>query len=200
MHQLRMSPFSPFCGWTSSLPEVFFFFHLFSAPPTSPVLPTTYLPPLTLNLPPPSYLPPTNPTPRHSIARARIVERKFELWCCCCGAVLELCSCSSCVAVVVESEQELERPWDPRAHDQVRYLPFFFLCLFCLKRHRCATTSPSSSLSSSSSSSSPSSFAKKATATTLPLPFFLLFFAAEERKEEGNGSAFYFLCWVAAQS
>jgi hypothetical protein len=62
-----------------------FFFHLFSAPPTSPLLS-----PL---LPPPSYLPPTNPTPPHSIARARVVElllwscgAVLELWSCCCGA------------------------------------------------------------------------------------------------------------------
>jgi hypothetical protein len=54
-----------------------FFFHLFSAPPTSPLvsplLPTTYLPPPTLNVRPPSYLPPTNPTPLTP-------SPKLELW------------------------------------------------------------------------------------------------------------------------
>jgi hypothetical protein len=75
MHQLMMSPFNPFCGWTSSLPVEIFFSPplcpeiLYLPPPTYPLLPTTYQahPPL---LPPPSYLPPTNPTPPHSIARA----------------------------------------------------------------------------------------------------------------------------------
>jgi hypothetical protein len=47
-----MSPLRPFTGWTkipSSLPNFFFFFfHLFSTPKFSPVLPTTYQPlPLT---------------------------------------------------------------------------------------------------------------------------------------------------------
>jgi hypothetical protein len=55
MHQLRMIPFNPFCGWTSSLPVEIFFF-------------TSSLP--RNSLPPPSYLPPTKPTPPHSIARA----------------------------------------------------------------------------------------------------------------------------------
>jgi hypothetical protein len=47
MHQFRMSPLLPFCGWTkipSSLPAWIFFFHLFSAPKISPLLPTTYQP------------------------------------------------------------------------------------------------------------------------------------------------------------
>jgi hypothetical protein len=59
-------------------PDVFFF-------PTSslPHLP----PPSYLKPTSPSYLPPTNPTPPHSIARARLVERKLELWSCCCGAM-----------------------------------------------------------------------------------------------------------------
>jgi hypothetical protein len=101
MHQLRMSQFSPFCGWTSSLPDVFFFspdVFFFSPllcptylpppipPPTSPVLPTTYLPPPTLNLPPlPTYHLRT-PPPLHSIARARLVQRKLLLWSCGVGA------------------------------------------------------------------------------------------------------------------
>ncbi len=84
-----------------------------------------------------------------------------------------------CGAVAVESKQELERPRDPRAHDQVRCLLFSFFCVFVLfeeaslryaaAQHSAATSpSSSSSLSSSSSfsSSSPpfSSSAKKATA------------------------------------
>ncbi len=111
---------------------MFFFFHLFSAPPTSPLLspllpPQSYFPSPTYHLPPPSYpkptspsyLPPTNPTPPHSIARARLVEWKLELWSCCCGVG------------AVELEQELERPPDPRPHDQVKCL-FFILFLFVL--------------------------------------------------------------------
>jgi hypothetical protein len=73
-----------FFFFTSSLPHL---------PP--PSYPPSYLPSPTYHLPPPSYpkptspsyLPPTNPTPPHSIARARLVERKLELWSCCCGAV-----------------------------------------------------------------------------------------------------------------
>ncbi len=50
MHQLRMSPFNPFCGWTSSLPVEIFFSPplcleiLYLPPPTYPLLPTTYQP------------------------------------------------------------------------------------------------------------------------------------------------------------
>ncbi len=47
MHQLRMSPLRPFSGWTkipSSLPAYIYFFHLFSTPKFSPLLPTTYQP------------------------------------------------------------------------------------------------------------------------------------------------------------
>jgi hypothetical protein len=68
MHQLRMSPFNPFCGWTSSLPVEIFFFT--SSLPRNSLPPPSYLPPPTFHLPspppllpPPSYLPPTNPTP-----------------------------------------------------------------------------------------------------------------------------------------
>ncbi len=75
MHQLRMSLFNPFCGWTSSLPVEIFFST--SSLPRNSLPPPSYLPPPTYHLPssppllpPPSYLPPTNPTPPHSIARA----------------------------------------------------------------------------------------------------------------------------------
>jgi hypothetical protein len=78
-----------------------FFFHLFSAPPTSPLLS-----PL---LPPPSYLPPTNPTPPHSIARARVVERKLELWSYCCGAGTRAARVGAGPTC----------PRDPHAHDEV---------------------------------------------------------------------------------
>jgi len=57
-----MSPWRPYFGWTkisSSLPDFFFFFHLFSTPKFSPVLPTTYLPLL-----PTTYQPfPLTPSP-----------------------------------------------------------------------------------------------------------------------------------------
>ncbi len=55
MHQFRMRPLRPFCGWTkipSSLPAWIFFF--------TSSLPQKF---------PPSYLPPTNPSPPRSIAR-----------------------------------------------------------------------------------------------------------------------------------
>jgi hypothetical protein len=72
MHQLRMSPFNPFCGWTSSLPVRVFFFTS-SLPRDS--LPTTYLPLPTYHLP--------TPPPPHSIARAPKTSsssaREFEL-------------------------------------------------------------------------------------------------------------------------
>ncbi len=54
-------------------------------PSTSPLLPTFYLPP------------PTNPTPPHSIARARVVERKLKLWSWSCGAVVVELLLWSCV-------------------------------------------------------------------------------------------------------
>ncbi len=148
IHRLRMSPFSPFCGWTSSLPEVFFFF-------------TSSLP----HLPPPPLLPTTyEPHPPHFIARARIVEWKVELCSCCCGAGARAAGVGAGArAARVGARARVigvgvgaraagvragvqaagvgagpTRPRNPRAHDQVRCLPF--LCLFCLKRHRCAPT------------------------------------------------------------
>jgi hypothetical protein len=54
----------------------FFFFHLFSTPKFSPVLPTTYLPPPTYHLPTPPSL-----TPSPELQRPRAaVERELELW------------------------------------------------------------------------------------------------------------------------
>ncbi len=189
MHQLRMSPFSPFCGWTSSLPEVFFFF-------TSSL---SHLPPPSY---PPSYLPPTNPTPPHSIAKAWVVERKLELWSCCCGAV-ELCS--SCGAVAVESEQELECPWDPRTHDQVRCLPFFFFFCVCFVWRGIAT------LQCCNSAAQHSNFSF----FFFSFFFFLLFFFFRKESDGSNAAitvlfSFYngrkkkrrqhcFLCWASAQ-
>jgi hypothetical protein len=38
----------------------------------------------------------------------------------------------SCGVVAVESEQELEHPRDPHAHDQVRCLHFYFIFVFVL--------------------------------------------------------------------
>ncbi len=91
-----------------------FFFHLLSALKfsTSPLLPT------------PSYLPPTKPTPPHSITRALETSSSY-------GA--------GAGAVAVERKLELDRlelEQDPRAHEKVRCLRFFFsfFCLFCLKK------------------------------------------------------------------
>ncbi len=60
MHQLKMSSFNPFCGWTSSLPVEIFFFT--SSLPWNSVPPPSYLHPPTYHLP--------TPPPPHSIARA----------------------------------------------------------------------------------------------------------------------------------
>jgi hypothetical protein len=95
-----------FFFFTSSLPRN-------SLPPPSylPLLPTTYQahPPL---LPPPSYLPPTNPTPPHSIARAPETSS----------------GCGAGAGAAGAGALELER--DPRAHEKVRCLLFFFLFCF----------------------------------------------------------------------
>ncbi len=88
MHQLRMRPFNPFCGWTSSLPVEIFFFT--SSLPRNSLPPPSYLPPPTYHLPTPPPL-----TPSLELQKP---------W----------------VAV----ERELER--DPRAHENVRCLRFFF--------------------------------------------------------------------------
>ncbi len=94
-----------------------------------PLLCPTYLPPPipppTLNLPPPSYLPPTNPTPPHSIARARVVERKLELWSYCCGAVLELWSC--CCGAKARAAGVGAGPTRPRSGKLLTFF-FFFVC------------------------------------------------------------------------
>jgi hypothetical protein len=87
-----------------------FFFHLmcfFFFTSSLPHLPPPSYPKPTS----PSYLQPTNPTPPPS--------PELDLW----------SGSSSCGAV--ESEQELERPPDPRPHDQVKYL-FFILFWFVL--------------------------------------------------------------------
>jgi len=101
-----------------------FFFHLLSAPKfsTYPRLPTTYQahPP---RLPPPTYLPLTNPTPLHSIAKAPETSNGY-------GAGAR--------AMAVEQELEwLELEWlelerDPCAHEKVRCLRFFLFFLFFL--------------------------------------------------------------------
>ncbi len=102
--------------WMNILPaRRDFFFHLLSAPKfsTSPLLPT------------PSYLPPTNPTPPHSISRALETSSGY-------GAKAR--------AVAVERELEqlelelnrLELEQDPRAHEKVRCLRFFLFFLFVL--------------------------------------------------------------------
>ncbi len=74
MHQLRMSPFNPFCGWTSSLPVEIFFFN--SSLPRNSLPPASYLPPPTYHLPSP---PPHTPSPELQRPRAA-VERELELW------------------------------------------------------------------------------------------------------------------------
>ncbi len=124
MHQLRMSPFNPFCEWTSSLPVEIFFFT--SPLPRNSLPPPSYLPPPTYHLPSPpppptSTLLPTNPTPPHSIARAPKTSSGY-------GA--------GAGAMAVERELErlelqldqLELERDPRAHEKVRCLRFFFVC------------------------------------------------------------------------
>jgi quinol-cytochrome oxidoreductase complex cytochrome b subunit len=99
-------PVQPVLRMNILLARCVFFFHLmcfFFFTSSLPHLPPPSYPPSYPKPTSPSYLPPTNPTPPHSIARARLVERKLELWSCGVGAV--------------ELEQELERPPDPRPHD-----------------------------------------------------------------------------------
>ncbi len=157
-----------------------FFFHLFSAPPTSPLLS-----PL---LPPQSYLPPTSPLrtppPPHSIARARVVERKLELWSCCCG--------------VRAGARAPTRPTRPRLGKMLTFLFYFCVCfvwrgiavLRCSAAQRC-------------------NFSFFFFSFFFFLFFFVFFFFSFFFvffffsffffRKEGDGSAFYFLCWAAAQ-
>jgi hypothetical protein len=146
MHQLRMSPFNLFCGWTSSLPVEIFFF-------------TSFLP--RNSLPPPSYLPPTKPTPPptstllpttyqphpRSLHRqsSRDLERLWSgSWSYGCGA--------GAGAVVMERELErleleldrLELERDPRAHEKVRCLRFCFVFFVCFVWRRLEKFSSSS--------------------------------------------------------
>ncbi len=119
MHQLRMSPFKPFCGWTSSLPIEIFFFT--SSLPRNSLPPPSYLPPPTYHLPSPTppptstllpttYQPHPPLTPSPELQRPRAaVERELER--------LEL------------DQLELER--DPRTHEKVRCLRFFFIFFVC---------------------------------------------------------------------
>jgi hypothetical protein len=108
--------------------------------------------------------------------------------------------CSSCGAVAVERKLErLESERDPRAHDQVNCLPFFFF-LFVLFEEaslRC-------------NSASQHSIAKKGFFFFFIFFSFFFSFAAKKRKEEGDGNkaaiaffvaitfftaiAFFFLC------
>ncbi len=146
-------PIKPVLRMNILLARYVFFFHLFSAPPTSPVLPTTYLPPPTLNLPPPPTYhlrtpPPLTPLPELDLwsgsygARAVVVELwswsccygAVELWSwsCCYGAVeLELLLWSCCCGVRAGARAPT-RPTRPRSGKMLIY--FYFFCLFCLKR------------------------------------------------------------------
>ncbi len=94
-----------------------FFFHLLFAPKfsTSPLLP------------PPSYLPPTNPTPPHSITRAPETSSG-------CGARVGVVAVERKLERLELDRLELER--DPCAHKKVRCLCFFFVffCFFSLKK------------------------------------------------------------------
>jgi hypothetical protein len=121
-------PVEPVSRMIISLPALVFFF---PDPPCPKILyqKFIYLPPPTYQLPPASYLPPTSPTPPHSIARARVVERKLELWSCCCG-VVELCS--SCgvgarAAGVRVGVRAPTRPTHPRSGKMLTF--FFFWCV-----------------------------------------------------------------------
>jgi hypothetical protein len=106
MHQLRMSRSTRFADEHPPCLSRFFF-----SPPLCPEI--LYLPPPTY----PSYLPPTNPTPPHSIAKAPETSSG-------CGAG----------AGAVAMEQKLERlelERDPRAHEKVRCLRFLYVFFIC---------------------------------------------------------------------
>jgi hypothetical protein len=105
MHQLRMSPFNLFCGWTSFLP-VEIFFHLLSAPKfsPSPLLPTTYQPH------PPSF--------HHQSSRD--LERMWsKSWSCGCG-----------VGVGAAGARLARVGAGPTRPQKGKMLTFFFVFLF----------------------------------------------------------------------
>jgi hypothetical protein len=125
MHQLRMSLLRPFSGWTkipSSLPDFILFF--------PPLLYPKIFPRPTYHLPPPSYLPPTNPSP--SLHRqSSWLQRRWA------GASLELGA-----GLERERAWNLERAWslerlqlDPR-RTQVSISLCVASSLCCKKRRR----------------------------------------------------------------
>jgi len=129
MHQLRMSSLRLFFEWTkipSSLLAYIFFSHIFSTPKFSPLLPTTYLPLPIYHLPPPSYLPPTNPSPPpHSITRALEMSSGSELGAGELGGELGVGAWSSKLG----ARERLEPEWDPGKH--LTFFSFvYFVCLF----------------------------------------------------------------------
>jgi hypothetical protein len=137
MHQLRMSSFNPFCGWTSSLLVEIFFFHLLSAPnfSTSPLLPTpSYLPPTNPTSPPTSTLLPTTYQPHPpSLHRqsSRDLERLWSgSWSCGCGAGAGAAGATGARAGPVGVGAG---PMRPRKGKMLTFF-FCFFCLFCLKK------------------------------------------------------------------
>ncbi len=99
---------------------------LYLPPPTYPLLPTTYQaqPPL---LPPPSYLPPTNPTPPslHRQSSRDLKQLWSGSWSCGCGAGAGAAG-AGLVGVGVG-------PTRPRKGKMLTFF-FHFFCLFCLKK------------------------------------------------------------------
>ncbi len=148
-----------FFFFTSSLPHL---------PP--PSYPPSYLPNPTYHLPPP-YEP--HP-PLHSIARARVVERKLELWSCCCG--------------VRAGARAPTRPTCPRSGKMLTFLFYFCVCFVWrgIAALRCNF----------------SFFFFLFFFVFFFFSFFFVFFFFFSFfffRKEGDGSAFYFLCWAAAQ-
>ncbi len=139
-------------------------------PPTSPLLPTTYEP----------HPPSLHRQSSSCGAEARAVE--LLLWSC--GVVLELWSCCCGVGAGARAPT---RPTRPRSGKMLT----FFLCFFCLKRHRCATLQRCNFFFFFFF------FRKEGDNSNAAVAFF---FAAEEKKEgDGSAVAFYFLCRAAAQ-
>jgi hypothetical protein len=101
-----------------------FFFHLFSAPKISPLLPTTYQP-----LPPSLHRQSSKDIEREqawSWSRgcwSRSLEQELGAW----SRSLELPK----LGAVGVGELWLEPEWDPR-RTQVSIFTFFLVCLFCL--------------------------------------------------------------------